>query len=144
MTTLTIGNVDPELREQLRVGAARRGRSMEAELRQILKEALGLEKPYPEPNLAEAIRRRFLAVGRRRRDRAAPAGVRRRAAPVRAVISKRRSTSEFNNTGRAKMGVRSVPTKDRGDAYVLRFPRFFVHGRNRAPNRALSSSRPNH
>jgi plasmid stability protein len=31
------------LREQLRVRAARHGRSMEAELRQILKEALGGE-----------------------------------------------------------------------------------------------------
>ncbi len=63
MTTLTIRNVDPELREELRVRAARHGRSMEAELRQILKEALGAEKPRPEPNLAEAIRRRFLPLG---------------------------------------------------------------------------------
>jgi hypothetical protein len=30
---------------------------------QILKEALGAEKPHPEPNLAEAIRRRFLPLG---------------------------------------------------------------------------------
>ncbi|MFL5270382.1 MAG: FitA-like ribbon-helix-helix domain-containing protein [Stellaceae bacterium] len=63
MATLTIRNVDPELREQLRVRAARHGRSMEAELRQILKDALGAEKPHPEPNLAEAIRRRFLPLG---------------------------------------------------------------------------------
>jgi plasmid stability protein len=63
MTTLTIRNVDPELREQLRVRAARHGRSMEAELRQILKEALGAEKQRPEPNLAEAILRRFLPLG---------------------------------------------------------------------------------
>src|SRR5580658_8345768 len=63
MTTLTIRNVDPELREELRVRAARNGRSMEAELRHILKEALGAEKRRPEPNLAEAIRRRFLPLG---------------------------------------------------------------------------------
>jgi antitoxin FitA len=63
MTTLTIRNVDPELREQLRVRAARHGRSMEAELREILKEALGAEQRRPEPNLAEAIRRRFLPLG---------------------------------------------------------------------------------
>lgn len=63
MATLTIRNVDPELREQLRVRAARHGRSMEAELCQILKEALGAEKGRPEPNLAEAIRRRFLPLG---------------------------------------------------------------------------------
>ncbi len=63
MTTLTIRNVDPELREELRVRAARHGRSMEAELREILKEVLGGEKRRPEPNLAEAIRRRFLPLG---------------------------------------------------------------------------------
>ena len=61
MTTLTIRNVDPELREQLR--AARHGRSMEDELRHILKEALGAEKRPPEPNLAEAIRQRFVPLG---------------------------------------------------------------------------------
>jgi len=63
MTTLTIRNVAPELRDQLRVRAARHGRSMEAELRQILKDVLGAEKPPPEPNLAEAIRRRFAPLG---------------------------------------------------------------------------------
>jgi antitoxin FitA len=63
MATLTIRNVDPELREQLRVRAACHGRSMEAELRQILKEVLGVEKPYPEPNLAEAICRCFASPG---------------------------------------------------------------------------------
>jgi plasmid stability protein len=63
MATLTIRNVDPELKEELRVRAARHGRSMEAELRHILKEALGAQKRQPEPNLAEAIRRRFLPLG---------------------------------------------------------------------------------
>ena len=63
MTTLTIRNVDPALKEELRVRAARHGRSMEAELRHILKEALGGEKRRAEPNLAEAIRRRFVALG---------------------------------------------------------------------------------
>ena len=63
MATLTIRNVDPELREELRLRAAMHGRSMEAELRHILKEALGAEKRRPEPNLAEAIRRRFAPLG---------------------------------------------------------------------------------
>jgi antitoxin FitA len=63
MATLTIRNVDPELREALRVRAARHGRSMEAELREILKVAIVAEKPHPEPNLAEAIRRRFAPLG---------------------------------------------------------------------------------
>ena len=62
MTTLTIRNVDPALKAELRVRAARHGRSMEAELRHILKEALGGEK-RTEPNLAEAIRRRFAPLG---------------------------------------------------------------------------------
>jgi antitoxin FitA len=63
MATLTIRNVDPELREELGVRAARHGRSMEAELRHILKEALGAEKRTLEPNLPEAIRRRFAPLG---------------------------------------------------------------------------------
>jgi antitoxin FitA len=63
MTTLTIRNVDHELKAKLRLRAARHGRSMEAELRHILKDALGAEERRPEPNLAEAIRRRFLPLG---------------------------------------------------------------------------------
>ena len=38
MSTLTIRNVEPAVKEQLRVRAARNGRSMEAELRAILVE----------------------------------------------------------------------------------------------------------
>ena len=62
MATLTIRNVDPALKERLRVRAARHGRSMEAELRHILNTALRGEKNR-EVNLAEAIRRRFLPFG---------------------------------------------------------------------------------
>jgi plasmid stability protein len=62
MPTLTIRNVDAAVKERLRVRAARHGRSMEAELRCILGEAL--ESGYEqEPNLAEAIRRRFAPLG---------------------------------------------------------------------------------
>jgi len=63
MATLTIRNVDNALKEELRVRAARNGRSMEAELRHILSEALGGQKRNREPNLADAIRRRFLPFG---------------------------------------------------------------------------------
>ena len=63
MATLTIRNVDPELREKLRVRAALNGRSMEAELRQLLNEALRDRQPRRELNLAEAIRQRFLPLG---------------------------------------------------------------------------------
>jgi plasmid stability protein len=61
-TTLTIRNVDRTLKEQLRRRAARHGHSMEAELRQILRETLAAERST-EVNLAEAIRRRFAPLG---------------------------------------------------------------------------------
>ena len=63
MTTLTIRNVDPELREKLRVRAALNGRSMEAELRHLLSDTLRDPVPRRELNLAEAIRQRFLPLG---------------------------------------------------------------------------------
>jgi plasmid stability protein len=62
MATLTIRSVDAELKERLRMRAARHGRSMEAELRHILSDALGGEKSR-EPNLAAATRQRFLPLG---------------------------------------------------------------------------------
>ena len=63
MTTLTIRNVAPELRDRLRVRAALNGRSMEAELRALLRDALNDGPTRPELNLAEAIRKRFLPLG---------------------------------------------------------------------------------
>jgi plasmid stability protein len=62
MATLTIRNIDPAIKERLRVRAAERGRSMEAELRVILAEAIGTAPPQ-QVNLAEAIRRRFAPFG---------------------------------------------------------------------------------
>jgi antitoxin FitA len=43
--------------------ADRHGRSMEAEARTTLSEAVATEREQPEPNLAEAIRRRFAPLG---------------------------------------------------------------------------------
>ena len=63
MATLTIRNVDAALKERLRVRAAQRGHSMEAEVRQILETTLAEPEKPPEPNLAEAIRRRFAPLG---------------------------------------------------------------------------------
>ena len=69
MATLTIRKVDPEVQKRLRVRAAENGRSMEAELRQIIKDAVGgttgVEKQAEESglSLAEAIRRRFAPFG---------------------------------------------------------------------------------
>ena len=63
MATLTIRNVDAGLKERLRVRAAQHGHSMEAEVRQILETMLAEPEKPPEPNLAEAIRRRFAPLG---------------------------------------------------------------------------------
>ena len=57
MATLTIRNVDPGLQQRLRLRAAQHGRSMEAELRQILKDVLRGDPAEQELNLAESIRR---------------------------------------------------------------------------------------
>jgi plasmid stability protein len=63
LATLTIRNVDAVVKERLRLRAARHGRSMEAEARTILSEAVAADRDRPEPNLAEAIRRRFAPLG---------------------------------------------------------------------------------
>jgi plasmid stability protein len=63
MATLTIRNVDAAVKERLRLRAARHGRSMEAEARTILSEAAAGDRDQAEPNLAEAIRRRFTPLG---------------------------------------------------------------------------------
>ena len=62
MAMFTIRNVDAAVKERLRIRAARHGRSMEAELRTILNDALASDSEA-EPNLAEAIRRRMAPLG---------------------------------------------------------------------------------
>ena len=61
MATLTIRDVEDELRARLRVRAARHGRSMEAEVRAILRAAL-LKSPADD-RLGSRIQQRFSAVG---------------------------------------------------------------------------------
>jgi antitoxin FitA len=61
--TLTIRNVDAVLKERLRIRAAEHGHSMEAELRDILKETLKEPKLPAEPHLYERIRARFAPLG---------------------------------------------------------------------------------
>ena len=66
MATLTIRNIDPQVQKRLRVRAAEHGRSVEAEVRQILRETVGAEAETGKPeevNLAEAIRRIFAPLG---------------------------------------------------------------------------------
>ena len=62
MAMFTIRNVDAAVKERLRIRAARHGRSMEAELRTILNDALASDGEA-ELNLAEAIRRRMAPLG---------------------------------------------------------------------------------
>ena len=61
MATLTIRDVDEELRATLRVRATRNGRSMEAEVRAILHDAL--VKPASRDGLGRRIHQRFAAIG---------------------------------------------------------------------------------
>ena len=62
MATLTIRQLDEKTKTRLRVRAAHHGRSMEEEAREILRSALTAASPV-KGNLAEAIRRRFAALG---------------------------------------------------------------------------------
>ena len=62
MATLTIRQLDEKTKTRLRVRAAHHGRSMEEEAREILRSALTAASPV-KGNLAEAIHRRFAALG---------------------------------------------------------------------------------
>jgi plasmid stability protein len=50
MASLTVRNLDPQVKERLRVRAARHGRSMEDEVRRILQDITAL--PEPQEDLA--------------------------------------------------------------------------------------------
>ena len=63
MAMLTIRNLDPAIKERLRVRAAQHGRSMEAEARGILQTVLQPPERFPERNLYERIRARFAPIG---------------------------------------------------------------------------------
>lgn len=64
MATLTIRNLDDELKSQLRVRAARHDRSMEEEVRLILREVLsGKDNGGGEVGLATRIRTRIADSG---------------------------------------------------------------------------------
>lgn len=63
MSTLTIRNLDPAIKDRLRLRAARNGRSMEAETRAILTEAVVAPAPSPELSLYDRIRARIESVG---------------------------------------------------------------------------------
>lgn len=61
MATLTIRDLDDELHVRLRVRAAERGHSMEAEAREILREAL--TRSAAQDGLGSRIHQRFATIG---------------------------------------------------------------------------------
>ncbi len=62
MATLTIRDLDESLKQQLRIRAAHSQRSMEEEVRQILRAVL-TDAPAASTNLAERVRARFAGLG---------------------------------------------------------------------------------
>jgi len=63
MSSITIRNLDPAVKEQLRIRAARHGHSMEAEARLILRTAVGTPHGSGRQSLYERIRARFAPLG---------------------------------------------------------------------------------
>ena len=63
MSSITIRNLDPAIKERLRVQAAEHGHSMEAEVRRILAAALGASGRRHGLDLYERIRARFAPFG---------------------------------------------------------------------------------
>ena len=61
MASLTIRDLDDSLKKALRLRAARNGRSMEEEARQVLRRALAPERPAP--GLGSRIVGRFRSAG---------------------------------------------------------------------------------
>lgn len=61
MTTLTIRNLEPTIKDKLRMAAAAHGRSMEEEVRTILRNAL--TRPVPTGGMGSRMHARFAAVG---------------------------------------------------------------------------------
>ena len=77
MATLTVRNLDPEVQKRLRVRAAENGRSMEAEVRHILKDAVAVDTQGRERNLADEIWTYFAPFGGVELEPHPPAPVRR-------------------------------------------------------------------
>jgi len=59
MPALSIRKIDPDLKERLRIQAARNGRSMEAEARSILRAALDQPEQQTGLDLFKQVRTRF-------------------------------------------------------------------------------------
>ena len=61
MASITIRHLDDDIKQHLRVQAAENGRSMEEEVRHILRREMG--KRTPAGNLAASLRARFAPLG---------------------------------------------------------------------------------
>ena len=61
--SITVRNLDGRVKERLRVRAAQNGRSMEAELRAIITEAVEVPTRAPEVSLYDRIRARVEPLG---------------------------------------------------------------------------------
>jgi plasmid stability protein len=62
MASITIRRLPESTKQRLRMRAARNGRSMEQEARELLETGLAKQEPEPE-NLGEAIRKIFAPLG---------------------------------------------------------------------------------
>ena len=65
MASITVWNFEEGTKRKLKVRAAMNGRSMEQEVREILRTALKNTPPKSGANLAEAIHRRFARLASR-------------------------------------------------------------------------------
>lgn len=63
LASITIRNLDPALKERLRVRAAQHGQSMEAEARRILQTVLVPQEAPPMRHLYDRVRARFAPLG---------------------------------------------------------------------------------
>lgn len=61
MSTLTIRNIEPAIKDKLRLSAASHGRSMEEEVRSILREVLA--RSAATPRLGSRVHERFASLG---------------------------------------------------------------------------------
>ena len=63
MSSITIRNLDPAIKERLRIRAAHHGHSMEAEARCILQDSLKAPTRQPARGFYDRIHDRFAAIG---------------------------------------------------------------------------------
>ena len=61
--SITVRNLDPALKERLRIRAAQHGHSMEAEARHILQTALSPDEGSPARHLYDRVRARLAPLG---------------------------------------------------------------------------------